>query len=275
MTLPDDFFDKLRQSLIDTGANSYRALAVAGFVTQCYELLLTAHQVLTQPARWDQFCGIRGATTSRRIATAKPANIAETAITAHLSLEAQRLLEQRGHLAPVLQRPNVGIACVIADLTAPSDVATGISSKRPDLVFFPADPALQLQFSMEAKIIQQTTCVANELLGEKGFGCFIRAVDPYETNGVVGLLGYVEPTIALGMANEAGRCMHEDQRFAHVGVHDLNIEGSTHVPRMVLGHIVNAQPKVCLANMLALNLTASAGKLAPSLGSISTDHLTR
>jgi hypothetical protein len=251
VTLPDDFFHKIRQSLIDTGANPYRALAVARFVTQCYELLLSAHRVLAQPARWEQFCGIRGATTKRRIATAKPTNIAETAITAHLSMEAQRLLEQRGHLAPVLQRPTIGIACVIADHTAPSDVATGASSKRPDLVFFPADPALQLQFAMEAKIIRQAS-----------FGCFIRAVDPYETNGVVGLLGYVEPAMALGMVNEAGRCMHEDQRFAQVGVHDLIVEGSTHVPRTALGHIVNAKSKVCLANMLALNLTVSGGKPA-------------
>ncbi|WP_312589273.1 hypothetical protein [Comamonas terrigena] len=111
---------------------------------------------------------------------------------------------------------------------------------------------------MEAKIIRQATCVANELLGEDGFGCFIRAVDPYETNGVVGLLGYVEPTMVQGMVSEAERCMHADKRFIHVGVHDLNIEGSTHIPRTVLSHIVNAQPKVCLANMLALNLTAPA-----------------
>jgi hypothetical protein len=262
MTLPGDFFDKLRQSLIDTGSNSYRAMLVAGFVTECYELLLSAHQVLAQPARWEQFCAIRGATNKRRKATPKPANIAETAITAHLSKEAQRLLENRVPPAPVLQRATVGIACVIADHTAPSDVATGASSKRPDLVFFPSNPALQLQFAMEAKIIRQAACVANELLGEKGFGCFIRAVDPYETNGVVGLLGYVESTMALGMINEARRFMHGDVRFAHVGVHDLNVEGSTHVPRTVLGHIVNAQPKVCVANMLPLNLTASLGKPA-------------
>ncbi|WP_296223754.1 hypothetical protein [Ralstonia sp. UBA689] len=257
MKLPDDFYDTLRQSLIATGANPYRAVPVARFVSQCYELLLSAHQILAQPARWNQFCGVRGATTTRRKSTAKPANIAETAITAHLSMEAQHLLERRGRLAPVFQGPTVGIACVIADYTAPSDVATGSSSKRPDLVFFPTEPALQLQFAMEAKIIRQATSVADELLGEEGFGCFIRAVDPYETNGVVGLLGYVEPAMHQGMIDEAGRCMHEDQRFANVGVHDLIIEGSTHVPRTALGHIVNARPKVCLANMLALNLTAA------------------
>lgn len=262
MTLPEDFFDKLRQSLVATGANPYRALTVARFVTQCYELLLSAHQLLVEPARWEQFCGIRGATTKRRRTTARPANIAETAITAHLSMEAQKLLEQRGHLAQARQGPSVGIACVIADHTAPSDVATGASSKRPDLVFFPADPALQLQFSMEAKIIRQATCIANELLGEDGFGCFVRAVDPYETNGVVGLLGYVEPAMVPGMINEAGRCMQEDQRFAHVGLHDLVVDNSAHVPRTALGHIVNAQPTVCLANMLALNLTASTAKRA-------------
>ncbi len=70
MTLPEDFFDKLRQSLVATGANPYRALTVARFVTQCYELLLSAHQLLVEPARWEQFCGIRGATTKRRRTTA-------------------------------------------------------------------------------------------------------------------------------------------------------------------------------------------------------------
>ncbi len=253
MTLPDDFFEKLRQSLIDSGANPYRAVPVARFVTQCYELLLSAHQALVQPARWEEFCGVRGATTRRRKATTQPANIAETAITAHLSMEAQRLLEQRGHL----QRSTVGIACVIADHTAPSDVATGASSKRPDLVFFPSETGLQLQFAMEAKIVRQAACIANELLGEDGFGCFIRAIDPYETNGVVGLLGYVEPAMVQGMVSEAERCMHADKRFTHVGVHDLTVDGSPHLPRTVLGHIVNANPKICLANMLALNLTVS------------------
>ncbi len=256
MILPNDFFDKLRQSLVDTGANPYRAIAVARFVAQCFELLLSAHQALVEPTRWEQFCGIRGATTKRRRATVKPANIAEAGITGHLSIEAMRLLGQRGHPLPVLQGLTVGIACVIADLTDPSDVATGSSSKRPDLVFFPTDPALQLQFAMEAKIVRKATCIANELLGEEGFGCFVRTVDPYETNGVVGLLGYVEPEIALEMVNEAGRCMSNDKRFAHVGVHDLIVECSTHVPRTVVGQIVNAKPQVCIANMLALNLTA-------------------
>ena len=121
---------------------------------------------------------------------------------------------------PGLTRPTVGIVSVIADPTAPSDVATGVRSKRPDLVLFPADPALHLQFAMEAKLIRQATCVANELLGEEGFGCLIRAVYPYETNDVVGLMGYVESSMALEMINEARRYTHEDARLTVPHFHD-------------------------------------------------------
>ncbi len=153
--------------------------------------------------------------------------------------------------------PGISIACVIADHTAPSDIATGSSSKRPDLVFFPSDPALQLHFAMEAKIIRLATSIANDLLGEAGFGCFVRPIDPYETNGVVGLLGYVEPTQAQAMVNETERCMRADIRFTRVGAQDLVINngGNMHQPPTVLGHIANAKPKVCIANMLAVHLT--------------------
>ena len=257
MTLPEEFFARLRQSLVDAGTNPYRASAVASFVTQCYDILLSAHHALVQPVRWRQFCATRGATTRRRRSAAVPANISETAITADLSREAQRLLHERGGSAGLV--PGISIACVIADQTAPSDIATGSSSKRPDLVFFPADPALQLQFAMEAKIIRLATDISRELLGEPGFGCFVRKIDPYETNGVVGLLGYVDPARALAMVSKAEQCMRADVRFTQVGAHDLIVSatGPNHRPHTILGHITNARPKLCIANMLAVELTAT------------------
>ncbi|WP_442112018.1 hypothetical protein [Pseudomonas sp. NUPR-001] len=256
MTSSENFSVKLKQSLVEAGINPYRALAVATFVTQCYDLLLTAHHALVQPARWSQFCATRGATTRRRRVTAAPANISETAITAHLSSEAQRLLQERGGVGALV--PGISIACVIADHTAPSDIATGSSSKRPDLVFFPADPALQLQFAMEAKIIRLAADIANELLGEAGYGCFVRSIDPYETNGVVGLLGYVEPAQSIAMMGETERCMKADARFRQVKAQELIVSerGLNHRPHTVVGHIAGAGPKVCIANMLAVELTA-------------------
>lgn len=255
MTLPENFSEKLHRSLIDAGFNPYRASAVARFVTQCYDVLLSAHHALVQPTRWGQFCATRGATTKRKRATAAPANISETAITAHLSIEAQRLLQERGGAKTLV--PGISIAFVIADLTAPSDIATGSSSKRPDLVFFPANPALQLQFAMEAKIIRLATDITNDLLGEAGFGCFVRAMDPYETNGVVGLLGYVEPAQTIAMVNETKTCMKADVRFTKVSSQDLivNATGPNHRPHTVVGYIASAGPKVCIANMLAVELT--------------------
>lgn len=256
MTVPEEFYERLRRSLTDLDVNPYRASVVARFVSQCYDVLLCAHHALVQPARWSQFCATRGAKTRRKRVSAAPANISETAITADLSLEAQRLLQERGGTTPLVS--GIAIACVVADYTAPSDIATGSSSKRPDLVFFPADPALQLHFAMEAKVIRLATGIANDLLGEAGFGCFVRAIDPYETNGVVGLLGYVEPTQTLAMMEEAERCMRADARFTKVLANNLiiNDEGPNHQPRTVLGHIVNAKPKVCIANVLAVELTA-------------------
>ena len=154
--------------------------------------------------------------------------------------------------------PGISVACVIADHTAPSEVATGSSSKRPDLVFFPANPGLQLEFAMEAKIIRLATGIAKDLLGEAGFGCFVRTVDPYETNGVVGLLGYVEPNQTLAMVKETQRCMQADVRFTNAAALDLivNATGPYHRPHVVFGHIANAVPKLCIANMLAVELTA-------------------
>lgn len=255
MTSPENFSEKLYRSLVDAGFNPYRALAVARFITQCYDVLLSAHHALVQPTRWAQFCATRGATTKRKRATAAPANISETAITAHISREAQRLLQERGG-AEVLV-PGASIACVIADHTAPSEIATGSSSKRPDLVFFPADPALQLQFAMEAKIIRLATDITNDLFGEAGFGCFVRAVDPYETNGVVGLLGYVEPAQTIAMMDETEICMKTDVRFTQVSAQVLIVNeiGLNHRAHTVVGHIANSGPKVCIANMLGIELT--------------------
>ena len=61
MTPSEDFFEKLRQSLVDAGVNTYRAWKVAAFVTQCYDVLLSAHHALVQPSRWQEFCATRGA----------------------------------------------------------------------------------------------------------------------------------------------------------------------------------------------------------------------
>jgi hypothetical protein len=257
MTPQEDFFERLRQSLIESDVNPYRAWQVAQFVTHCYAILFSAHQALIQPNKWKQFCSTRGATNKRRRATIAPANISETAITAHLSKEAEHLLQGGGGAFAYV--PSTAISSVVADLTSPSDTATGSSSKRPDLVFFPANPALRLQFAMEAKVIRIATGIANDLLGAEGFGCFVRAIDPYQTNGVVGLLGYVAPSEAVAMTNETTRCMQQDPRFAHVGLHELmvNTAGANHRPHTVMGHIVCAEPKVCIANMLAVDLTVS------------------
>ncbi|MFA9284787.1 hypothetical protein ACCQ08_08380 [Comamonas sp. SY3] len=112
---------------------------------------------------------------------------------------------------------------------------------------------------MEAKIIRLATDIAKELLGEPGFGCFVRKIDPYETNGVVGLLGYVDPAQALAMVSKTEQCMQSDMRFTQVGAHDLivNATGPNHRPHTVVGHITNARPKLCIANMLAVELTTA------------------
>jgi hypothetical protein len=254
MNPSETFCLTLEQSLVDEGFNPFQASLVARFVTQCYEVLLSAHQALVLPSRWEEFCVARGAKTKRRKHSSKPANISETAISAHLSLEAQLLLQKNGVLKSLVD--GACISCVIADHTSPSDFATGSSSKRPDLVFFPANPALRLQFSMEAKIIRVAADIANDLLGEAGFGCFVRAIDPYETNGVVGLVGYVESANASDMLQEAERCMRADRRFKKVNTQNLIVEAgnSNYTPHTVMGRICDSKPKVCFAHMLAVPL---------------------
>lgn len=250
-----DFKETLKNSLVQKGHNEFRAALIAHFVTQCYELLLSSHQSLIEPIRWDQFRSKRGAKTTRLKRTSIPANISETAISADLSIEANVLLSKRSKFNWFV--PAVNISNVASDVTDASNVATGSSSKRPDMVFFPTDPGLLLQFSIEAKIIRKEIDISNDLLGADGFGCYIRALDPYQSNGVVGLLGYVEHKQDQTMLKKTESCMKKDSRFCAVKEEYLEVktEECNQLLNAVFGQVLNQVPAVCIANMLAFDLT--------------------
>lgn len=248
--------DEINSALRQAGANAFRARAVSKFVSQCYELLAHAHYSLVEPERWRAFCGKRGATTKEKdVLDGGERNIAETAISADLSLEANRLLAAPGrNTGPVIRKSD--IAVTQADVTAPSDTATGRRSKRPDIVFFPAALETQLTFALEAKVIRKSNHVTNDLLGDSGFGCFVRVNDPYESNGVVGLLGYVEKESVLPFTDQALADIQEHGSFSCAKASDFQLTYSDlkHDSRLVLSQVAGTTPMVCITGMLGMDL---------------------
>ncbi len=184
--------------------------------------------------------------------------IAETAISADLSLEANRLLALTSETtsAYVLK---TAVSSVQADVTSPSDYATGASSKRPDLVFLPAALETELTFSMEAKVIRKESHIISDLLGESGFGCFIRAVDPYESNGVIGLVGYAEPATVNAMSDKALGAMKNSAQFSQTTEKSFAFayDSAENDIRLVLSQVDAASPMVCVAGMLGLELVTA------------------
>jgi hypothetical protein len=184
MTKKYSLQEHLCDELIASGENCYKARQVSIFVSQCYELLHQAHSELIKPAKWKAFCKKKGSTSVRKkngIST-PGTNVAETAISGDLSLEANKLLASP---KPEIRLfvPAAGISSTVPDATTPSEYATGISSKRPDIVFLPAALETNLTFAIEAKIVRNEADISNDLLGLSGFGCFTRAIDPYQSNG--------------------------------------------------------------------------------------------
>lgn len=254
-----DLAEEINTVLVASGANPFRAKMVSRFVAQCYELLLQAHCDLTRASRWHKFCQKRGATTTKRTDTDTPTrNIAETAISGDLSLEANRLLAS----PPDTSSPYVlktAISSTQADATMPSDAATGNSSKRPDLIFLPAALETRLTFALEAKIIRKAVHITNELLGETGFGCFTRGDDPYESNGVIGLLGYVERGAVEAMTEQALADIEKHDSFlaSDATNFELAYTNIKHRTRLVISKLAEGNSLVCVTGMLGLDLVTA------------------
>lgn len=195
--MPNTLEDDLKASLQACGVPRRRSVLVSHFVGQCMGLAHAAHDRLTQPAAWAAFLNKRGALS--KTLSGRP-RVKETAVSADLALQAQGLLKRR---AKANRRPSPkgfiasdAISLVQADVLEPSAMATGNSSKRPDLVFAPADAELELAFAVEAKVLEGQHDCRDVLLGAEGIGCFTRTQDPYESNGVIGLFGYAERSAA-------------------------------------------------------------------------------
>jgi hypothetical protein len=182
----------LKACLAARGFDRYKTELVGAVVSKCVGLTHAAHERLIETSSWERFLSKKGALS--KVSKGIP-RVKETAITADIALVAKDLLRN-----PLVQRrPSLkskiassAIAAVVADATMPSVTATGNNSKRPDLVFIPADPELLLGFAVEAKVLETPADCEGVLLGDTGLGCFTRADDPYETNGVIGLYGYAE-----------------------------------------------------------------------------------
>ncbi|WP_454719806.1 MULTISPECIES: hypothetical protein [Cupriavidus] len=167
---------------------------IGKFVSECVSLAHAAHDNLIGP-NWASFLKKKGALSKTKTG---PPRVKETALSADIALEAQELLvegsRRRRALAPMGFVPADAISFVQADALMPSKKTTGNNSKRPDLVFMPADPELNLAFAVEAKVLEGESDCNNLLLGPEGIGCFTRANDPYRTSGVIGLFGYANQT---------------------------------------------------------------------------------
>ncbi|WP_186134675.1 hypothetical protein [Burkholderia gladioli] len=165
---------------------------IGKFVSECMGLAHAAHDILSGP-NWAPFLTKTGALSKTK--TGAP-RVKETALSADLALEAQALLKKGSQrqraLSPLGFVPSDAISFVQADALMPGKKTTGNNSKRPDLVFMPADPELNLVFAVEAKVLEGQSDSKDLLLGPEGIGCFTRSNDPYETSGVIGLFGYAD-----------------------------------------------------------------------------------
>lgn len=195
--MPNSLDTDLRASLKACGMGPRQSVMISKFVSQCIGLVHAAHDHLTQPVTWTDFLQKRGALSKTK---GGPPRVKETAVSADIALHAQGLLKKRVKVKPSLAPTGFvaadAISYVQADALMPSSAATGNSSKRPDLFFAPADAELNLTFAIEAKVLENQHDCRDVLLGPEGLGCFTRALDPYETKGVIGLFGYAEQSSA-------------------------------------------------------------------------------
>lgn len=208
----------LQASLQSCVADKRRSAMIGKFVSQCLGLTHAAHNNLIGP-NWTTFLKKKGALSKTK--TTAP-RVKETALSADIALEARALLikgsKQQRATAPLGFVPSDAISFVQADALMPSIAATGNSSKRPDLVFMPADPELNLAFAVEAKVLEGQNDSNDLLLGPEGIGCFTRPNDPYETNGVIGLFGYADQATVAQHQAALHLAMTTDSVTGFVGV---------------------------------------------------------
>ncbi|HLO63541.1 MAG TPA: hypothetical protein VK165_11345 [Azonexus sp.] len=182
----------LQAALQNCVRDKRRSAIIGKFVSECVGLAHAAHDNLSGP-KWTTFLTKKGALSKTKSGAPR---VKETALSADIALEAQELLkrgsQQQRAMAPPDFMPRDAISVVQADALMPSKTNTGNSSKRPDLVFMPADPELNLAFAVEAKVLEGLSDCKDLLLGPEGIGCFTRQNDPYETSGVIGLFGYAD-----------------------------------------------------------------------------------
>lgn len=268
--MPPDLESDLKACLSARGFNRQKTELVGSFVSRCVGLTHAAHERLIETSNWEKFLIKKGAIS--KVSKGIP-RVKETAITADIALVAKNLL--RNPLVP--RRPSLtstiassAIAGVDADATAPSVTATGNSSKRPDLVFTPADPELNLAFAVEAKVIETAADCEGVLLGDTGLGCFTRTEDPYETSGVIGLYGYAEESHAashravMHAAFSAGKGSAQGCTQVTFVDRRCHWDGADFDRGSLLAHM-SKQPLVCLAVVLgfpAIRLPTSLPKKA-------------
>jgi len=182
----------LQASLQNRVLDKRRSTMIGKFVSECMGLAHAAHDNLIGP-NWTTFLKKTGVLSKTK--TSAP-RVKETALSADIALEAQALLkkgsQQQRAMAPRGFVPSDAISFVQADALMPGKTTTGNNSKRPDIVFMPADPELNLAFAVEAKVLEGQNDCKDLLLGPEGIGCFTRPDDPYESSGVIGLFGYAD-----------------------------------------------------------------------------------
>lgn len=200
----------LQASLETCVPDKRRSTMIGKFVSQCLGLTHAAHDNLIGN-NWSAFLKKKGALS--KTTTGVP-RVKETALSADIALEAQQLLKK----GSLLQRskvprgftPSDAISYIQADALMPDKRTTGNSSKRPDLLFVPADPELNLAFAIEAKVLEKQSDCKDVLLGPEGIGCFTRPDEPYESNGVIGLFGYADHSTVAQHQAELGTAMIND-----------------------------------------------------------------
>lgn len=177
----------LQGILLSHGLSDLEANLWGQFIGAVLEALANADTLLNSSAEWRAFCKKKGAFGKRRKnGPLKGCRIpTEEALSAELADRMHRYITTSTEFH-VLKKLYVMFDC---EARLPNKKRTGKHSSRGD-IRARSGRHEELQFILEAKVIELESQIDARLLGDDGMGCFTRS-DPYSISPVAGLIAYV------------------------------------------------------------------------------------
>lgn len=179
--------EAIRSYLLARGLPPIPASLWAQFIYSVLETLAQAESELRQPVSWAAYCKKNGAFGKVR----KRGRLSGTRIPDEDGITAELVVIARRYRPSAERRQLLRLLDVFieGDPRVPDAQNTGKHSKRADFRAS-SGPFPDLEFVVEAKVLESEDHIASRLLGDKGMGCLTRRV-PYTAAPVAGVLAYV------------------------------------------------------------------------------------